>query len=164
MFFSAISIKAYRCGLKLFISVETLHFQGTSRYCYKNQSANTDGGTPARDALKEIRKKRSVGHFKLTAMLKGTKKVNKNVYSLPLHVCTRPFHIWTLSHDSRQMKQIQRYDYLVPRSLVDERSGYEINSTTVTMTRAVQNPYQTVVERQIKHQKSRRLLSATIIS
>ena len=104
MFFSAISIKAYRCGLKLFISVETLHFQGTSRYCYKNQSANTDGGTPARDALKEIRKKRSVGHFKLTAMLKGTKKVNKNVYSLPLHVCTRPFHIWTLSHDSRQMK------------------------------------------------------------
>ena len=93
MFFSAISIKAYRCGLNLFISVETLHFQGASRYYYKNQSANTDGGTPPRDAQKEIRKKRSVGHFKLTAKLKGTKKMNKNVHSLPLHVFTRPFHI-----------------------------------------------------------------------
>ena len=109
-----------------------------SRYCYKNQSANTDGGTPPCEAREEITKKRSVGHFKLTAKLKGSKKVNKNIYSLPLHVCTKPFHIWTLSHDSRQLKQIQRYDYLVPRSLVDERSGYEINSTTVTMARAVQ--------------------------
>ena len=70
MFFSAISIKAYRCGLNLFISVETLHFQGASRYCCKNQSANTDGGTPPRDAQKEIRKKRSVGHFKLTGEAK----------------------------------------------------------------------------------------------
>ena len=44
------SIKVYRCALNVIFSVETLHFQGTSRYCYKNQSANTDGGTPARDA------------------------------------------------------------------------------------------------------------------
>ena len=46
--------------------------------------------------------------------------MNKNVYSLPMYVCTRSFHGWTLSHDRRQMKQIQSYDNLVLRSLVDE--------------------------------------------
>ena len=91
----------------------------------KKQSANTDGGTPAPDARKEISKKPSVRYFELTAKLKGTTKMNKNVYSLPLHVYTRPFYACTvtLSHDRRQMKQIQRYDYLVPRSLVDEAEG-----------------------------------------
>ena len=126
VFFSAISIKAYRCGLNLFISVETLHFQGTSRYCCKNQSANTDGGAPACDALKEIRKTRSVRHFKLTAKLKGTKKVNKNAYSLPLYVCTRPFHMWTLSHDSKQMKQIQRTIISYPDLLLTRDLGTKL--------------------------------------
>ena len=42
----------------------------------KNQSADIDEGTPARDARKEIlSKKPSVRHFKLTAKLKGTKKM-----------------------------------------------------------------------------------------
>ena len=31
------------------------------------------------------------------------------------------------------MKQIQYYDNLVPRFLVDERSGYENNATTEAM-------------------------------
>ena len=90
--------------------------------------------------------------------------MKRNVYSLPLYVYTRPFHAWKLSHDSRQIQQIQRYDYLVPRSLVDERSGYEVDATTAGMARAIQNPYHTVVERQLDLQKSRTLLSATIFS
>ena len=97
--------------------------------------------------MKRDKKKLSVQHFKLTALLKGTKKMKENVYSLPLYVCTRSFHGWTLSHDRRQMKQIQRYNNLALRSLVDERSGYENNATTIAMARAVQNPYQPVVER-----------------
>ena len=90
--------------------------------------------------------------------------MKENVYSLPLYVCTRSFHGWTLSHDRRQMKQIHRYNNLVVRSLVDVRSGYENNATTIAMARAVQNPYQPVVERQIEQQKSSSLRSATIIS
>ena len=90
--------------------------------------------------------------------------MNKNVYSLPVYVCTRSFHGWTLSHDRRQMKQIQRYNNLALRSLVDERSGYENNATTIAMARAVQNPYQPVGKRQIEHQKSSSPRSATIIS
>ena len=79
--------------------------------------------------------------------------MNKNVYSLPMYVCTRSFHGWTLSH------AISKCSVFLSKGL-----GYENNATTIAMARAVQNPYQPVVERQIEHQKSSSLRSATIIS
>ena len=41
------------------------------------------------------------------------------------------------------MKQIHRYNNLVVRSLVDVRSGYENNATTIAMARAVQKSLST---------------------